>query len=170
MNSKDWSTKKEKRPVFDILSTVKKSQKRSAPEVQQEPPFKLYIPPSADVDEDIDKENIPISYERQFSRPSTSQHTTTEISIPQRKSTDPYQNVIADIDKDDESITRRDSEYIQQLLASQNHSRSSTASGTNRISDMDDTTSFMTGRRDTADMKLLMGIQELIDKTSDNTT
>ena len=77
MNSKDWSTKKEKRPVFDILSTVKKSQKRSAPEVPQEPPFKLYIPPSADVDEDIDKENIPISYERQFSRPSTSQHTTT---------------------------------------------------------------------------------------------
>ena len=90
--------------------------------------------------------------------------------MPQRKSTDPYQNVIADIDKDDESITRRDSEYIQQLLTSQNHSRSSTASGTNRISDMDDTTSFLTGRRDTADMKLLMGIQELIDKTSDNTT
>lgn len=171
MCSKDWSTKREKRPVFDILSTVKKSQKRSAPQVPSEPPFKLYVPPSADVDEDIDKENIPVSYETQFSRNSVSQHTTTEISVPKRKSTDPYQNVIADIDKDDEeSITRRDSLYIQQLLSSQSHSRSSTASGTNRISDLDENTSFMTGRRDTADMKLLLGIQELIDKASESTT
>ena len=65
------------------------------------------------------------------------------------------------------SLTRQDSEYIQQLLASQAHSRKSSSSVNNRISDQDDTHSFMTGRRDTADMRLLMGLQELIDKSND---
>ena len=37
----------------------------------------------------------------------------------------------------------------------------------NWMSDQDETYSFMTGRRDTADMRLLMGLQELIDKSND---
>lgn len=82
--------------------------------------------------------------------------------------TDTYHSMVADIDMDDDgSLTKQDSEYIQQLLASQTHSRKSSASVNNRISDQDDTHSFMTGRRDTADMRLLMGLQELIDKSND---
>ena len=64
--SKDWSSRQEKPPVFDIMSTVKKSQKRP----REEAPFQVYQPPVVNADEEYDKENMPVSYERQFSRRS----------------------------------------------------------------------------------------------------
>ena len=137
--SKDWTSRQEKPPVFDIMSTVKKSQKRP----REEAPFQVY----------------------QLSRRSEPQQRESEAKRP---ATDTYHSMVADIDMDDDgSLTKQDSEYIQQLLASQTHSRKSSASVNNRISDQDDTHSFMTGRRDTADMRLLMGLQELIDKSND---
>lgn len=159
--SKDWTSRQEKPPVFDIMSTVKKSQKRP----REEAPFQVYQPPVVNADEEYDKENMPVSYERQFSRRSEPQQRESEAK---RLATDTYHSMVADIDMDDDgSLTKQDSEYIQQLLASQTHSRKSSASVNNRISDQDDTHSFMTGRRDTADMRLLMGLQELIDKSND---
>ena len=146
--------------MFDIMSTVKKSQKRP----REEAPFQVYQPPVVNADEEYDKENMPVSYERQFSRRSESQ----QGAEAKRPAVEAYHSVVADIDMDnDGSLTKQDSEYIQQLLASQTHSRKSSASVNNRISDQDETHSFMTGRRDTADMRLLMGLQELIDKSND---
>ena len=55
--------------MFDIMSTVKKSQKRP----REEAPFQVYQPPVVNADEEYDKENMPVSYERQFSRRSESQ-------------------------------------------------------------------------------------------------
>ena len=143
------------------MSTVKKSQKRDLP-------FQLYQPPVVDVDEEYDKENQPVSYESRFSRVVEPQTHECETMNDKRRATEPYRSVVADVDMDEEgSLTRQDSEYIQQLLASQTHSRKSSSSVNNRISDQDETHSFMTGRRDTADMRLLMGLQELIDKSND---
>ena len=67
--SKDWRSRQEKPPVFDIMSTVKKSQKRP----REETPFQVYQPPVVNADEEYDKENMPVSYERQFSRRSEPQ-------------------------------------------------------------------------------------------------
>ena len=143
------------------MSTVKKSQKRP----KEEAPFQVYQPPVVNADEEYDKENVPVSYEEQFARRSEPQQRESEAKRPAVES---YHSVIGDIDMDDDgSLTRQDSEYIQQLLTSQTQSRKSSSSVTNRISDQDETHSFMTGRRDTADMRLLMGLQELIDKTND---
>ena len=142
------------------MSTVKKSQKRDLP-------FQLYQPPVVDVDEEYDKENQPVSYESRFSRVTEPKTHDMDMRSDKRRATEPYRSVVADVDMDDEgSLTRQDSEYIQQLLASQTNSRKS-SSVNNRISDQDETHSFMTGRRDTADMRLLMGLQELIDKSND---
>ena len=55
--------------MFDIMSTVKKSQKRP----REETPFQVYQPPVVSVDEEYDKETMPVSYERQFSRSSEPQ-------------------------------------------------------------------------------------------------
>lgn len=163
--SKDWATKQDKPPVFDIMSTVKKSQKRPPDDL----PFQLYQPPVVDVDDGYDKENQPVSYESRFSRGLEPKTRESETMSRKRRATEPYRSVVADIDMDEEgSLTRQDSEYIQQLLSSQTHSRKSSSSVNNRISDQDETHSFMTGRRDTADMRLLMGLQELIDKSNDN--
>ena len=133
------------------MSTVKKTQKRPAPELTQE--------------EDTDKENIPIPLESQDTNRQSPE--THKMVSHKRRTTESYHSIIVDLDRDEEgSMTRRDSEYIQQLLSSQTQSRKSSASATNPISDIDETESFMTGRRDTADMRLLQGIQELIDKST----
>lgn len=154
--SKDWSTKHDNKPLFDIMSTVKKSQKRECPP-SKDIPFSIYQPINPSVDDICDKENIPVSYKTQFSKPTSLPKETDHHSRP---------SVVADVDTNDEgSITNEESEYIRQLLSSQ--SQKSSISTANRISDVDDSASFMTGRRDTADMKLLLGIQELFDKATD---
>lgn len=126
------------------MSTVKKSQKRSSV------PFSIYSTENPDVDAISDKENIPVSYKSQFSRPSINH-------VQPRKSVDSRHSVVGDVDTNDEgSITRDDSQFIHQCLSSQRSSNSNT----NRISDVDESIPFMSGRRDTADLSLLQDLQE----------
>lgn len=147
MCSKEWQSKHENNRIFDIFSTVKKSQKRSLP--PSDLPFSIYSDkPEQDENAVVDKENIPVSYKTQFSRASIS-------STQQRKSLDSRHTVIGDIDTNTEgSITKDDSQFIQQCLSSPKLSSS------NRISDVDENIPFMSGRRDTADMNLLQSLQE----------
>ena len=161
IGSTDWVSKHEDKHPFDILSTVKKSQKRS------------YINPNSiqqSNDEqnesyhytEEDKENMPVSYLEKLAKQN--QDTTSKLT-----NHDATQNIIGDVDVNDEgSITAEESKHIQLLLSSQSQSRKSSISTTNRISDIDDSASFMTGRRDTADMTLLHGLQELFDKSTDS--
>ena len=89
--------------MFDIMSTVKKSQKRPREEV----PFQVYQPPVVSADEEYDKENMPVSYERQFSRRSEPQ----QGAEAKRPAVEAYHSVVADIDMDDDgSLTKQDSE------------------------------------------------------------
>ena len=89
--------------MFDIMSTVKKSQKRP----REEAPFQVYQPLVVSVDEEYDKENMPVSYERQFSRRSEPQ----QGAEAKRPAVEAYHSVVADIDMDDDgSLTKQDSE------------------------------------------------------------
>ena len=89
--------------MFDIMSTVKKSQKRP----REEAPFQVYQPPVVNADEEYDKENMPVSYERQFSRRSEPQKETEA----KRPAVEAYHSVVADIDMDnDGSLTKQGSE------------------------------------------------------------
>lgn len=147
--SKDWSSKHEIRPIFDILSTVKKSQKRPEKDVS----FPIYQPANASEDE-MDKENQPIQVERGNDPSSVREGTERE---------EKRIAVVEDIEMDETgSITRRDSVMIQQLLSQSQSGRSSVA--TNQISDVDESAPFMNGSRDTADEGILMGITDLYNK------
>ena len=90
--------------MFDIMSTVKKSQKRP----REEAPFQVDQPPVVNADEEYDKENMPVSYERQFSRRSEPQRETEA----KRPAVEAYHSVVADIDMDDDdgSLTKQISE------------------------------------------------------------
>ena len=89
--------------MFDIMSTVKKSHKRP----REETPFQVYQPPVVNADEEYDNENMPVSYERQFSRRSEPQRETEA----KRPAVEAYHSVVADIDMDDDgSLTKQDSE------------------------------------------------------------
>ena len=74
---------------------------------REETPFQVYQPPVVNADEEYDKENMPVSYERQFSRRSEPQQGAEE----KRPAVETYHSVVADIDMDDDgSLTKQDSE------------------------------------------------------------
>ena len=89
--------------MFDIMSTVKKSQKRP----REEAPFQVDQPPVVSADEEYDKENMPVSYERQFSRRSETQ----QQAETKRPAVEAYHSIVADIDMDDDGcLTKQISE------------------------------------------------------------
>ena len=97
-----------------------------------------------------------MSYKSQFSKSSENSNNIQKIL---RESAPSFLSDVENNTYDEGNITKEDSEYFRNFFAqsSQNQKPSS-----NRISDVDENVSFMTGRRDTADMQLLMGIQELL--------
>lgn len=162
--SKEWSTKHEEKPLFDIMSTVKKSQKRSY-QPSTEPPFSVFAPENPDVDV-LDKENIPVSYSTQFAKNPVNQVN----QVKKHKRSSVHQNVVEDVDINDEgSMTKEQSDSIRQLLSQPQDGRPS-ISAPNRISDVDDNSSFLAGRRDTGDIHLLLGIREWLYKPPDSNT
>lgn len=159
--SKEWSTKHEEKPLFDIMSTVKKSQKRSY-QPSKDPPFSVYTPEDPNVDI-LNKENIPVSYATQFAK-------NTVNPVQKQKRSSAHQSIVEDVDINDEgSMTREQSDCIRQMLSQQQNGRPSMPSS-NRISDVDDNTSFLAGRRDTGDMNLILGVREWLFKPPDSNT
>lgn len=155
--------------MFDIFSTVRKAQPGHLPNATSPSNHQPYS--TNPLDEEEDKENIPVSYSTPF--PSTSiQHLDVfEPMDSKRRATEAYRNVMADVDMDeDTSMTNQDSQHIRQLLSSQSQTQSqsqqpgrrSSSSTSNRISDFDENQTFMTGRRDTADIELLNELQNFV--------
>ena len=109
--------------------------------------------------EDEDKENIPmLQAPLQLSE-------RVDVMDDKRRATESYRHVMADVDMDeDTSMTNQDSQQLRELLSPQPQvqGRKSSSSTSNRISDVDENQTFLTGRRDTADLELLEELKRFV--------